>query len=168
MLNTVYKLTRLNSSFSPIPLSKESDTMVVQIKEYSSVEELEGNLDAEISNTKSTLGEYLRRLDEIRNLAEKSRKIREVVMKLAGKTKTSVETLGEISVGNLTIVLDANPVEELTAIELAVRSQQERLLVLQKAREGLKPLDQLADSGEINYLVVEREGVPERVLFKIC
>jgi hypothetical protein len=141
--------------------------MVVEIKEYSSVEELEEKMETEISNTKSTLGEYLRRLDEIRNLAERARKVREVVMKLAGKTKTSADTLGEISIGNLTIVLDANPVEELTAIEFAVRSQQERLLVLQKAREGLKPLDQLADSGEIKYLVVENDGVPERVLFKM-
>jgi hypothetical protein len=142
--------------------------MVVEIKEYSSVEELEGRLETEISNTKSTLGEYLRRLDEIRNLAEKARKIREVVMKLAGKTKSSADTLGEISIGNLTIVLDANPVEELQAIEFAVRSQQERLLVLQKAREGLRPLDQLAESGDIKYLVVENNGVPERVLFKLC
>jgi hypothetical protein len=142
--------------------------MVVEIKEYSSVEELEGRLETEISNTKSTLGEYLRRLDEIRNLAEKARKIREVVMKLAGKTKSSADTLGEISIGNLTIVLDANPVEELQAIEFAVRSQQERLLVLQKAREGLRPLDQLAENGDIKYLVVENNGVPERVLFKLC
>jgi hypothetical protein len=142
--------------------------MVVEIKEYNSVEELESRLETEISNTKSTLGEYLRRLDEIRNLAEKTRKIREVVMKLAGKTKSSVDTLGEISIGNLTIVLDANPVEELQAIEFVVRSQQERLLVLQKAREGLRPLDQLAESGDIKYLVVENDGVPERVLFKIC
>jgi hypothetical protein len=89
-------------------------------------------------------------------------------MKLAGKTKSSADTLGEISIGNLTIVLDANPVEELQAIEFAVRSQQERLLVLQKAREGLRPLDQLAENGDIKYLVVENNGVPERVLFKLC
>jgi hypothetical protein len=142
-------------------------TMLIQLKEYSSVEELESRLETEISNTKSILGEYLRRLDEIRNIAEKTRKVRETVMKLAGKTRTSTEPLGEISIGNLTIILDANPVQELTAIETAVRSQQERLLVLQKAREGLRPLDQLGDLGEIKYLVVENEGVPERVLFKM-
>jgi len=141
--------------------------MVVQIKEYESAEEIAETLDKDISNTKSTLGEYLRRLDEIRNLAEKSKKIREVVMKLAGKSKTSGESLGEISVGNLNIVLDANPFHELTAIESVVRSHQERLLVLQKAREALKWLDQLGDTEGLKYLVVESEGVPERILFKI-
>jgi hypothetical protein len=141
--------------------------MVVEIKEYESAEEIEETLDKDISNTKSTLGEYLRRLDEIRNLAEKSKKIREVVMKLAGKSKSASESLGEISVGSLNIVLDANPFHELTAIESVVRSHQERLLVLQKAREALKWLDQLGDTEGLKYLVVENEGVPERILFKI-
>jgi hypothetical protein len=140
--------------------------LVVAIKEYKSAEEIAETLDKEISDTKSTLGEYLRRLDEIRSLAEKSKKIREVVMKLAGK-KASTESLGEITVGNLNIVLDATPFHELTAIESVVRSHQERLLVLQKAREGFKSLDQLGDTEGMKYLVVENNGVPERILFKI-
>ena len=85
--------------------------MVVEIKEYGSAEEIAETLEKEISETKSTLGEYLRRLDDIRALAEKSKKIREVVMKLAGK-KASSESLGEISVGTLNIILDANPFHE--------------------------------------------------------
>ena len=140
--------------------------MVVEIKEYKSAQEIAETLDKEIGDTKSTLGEYLRRLDEIRNLAEKSKKVREVVMKLAGN-KTSNEGLGEITVGTINIVLDANPFHELTAIEAVVRSHQERLLILQKAREALKWLDQLGDTEGLKYLVVETEGVPERILFKI-
>jgi Mg/Co/Ni transporter MgtE len=140
--------------------------MVVQIKEYSSAEEIAETLEKEISETKSVLGEYLRRLDDIRSLAEKSKKIREVVMKLAGK-KAASESLGEMSVGNLSIILDANPFHELTAIEEVVRSHQERLLMLQKSREALKWLDQVGDTEGLRYLVVEHEGVPSRILFKI-
>ena len=140
--------------------------MVVEIKEYGSAEEIAETLDKDISETKSTLGEYLRRLDDIRALAEKSKKIREVVMKLAGK-KAASESLGEISVGSLSIVLDANPFHELTAIEEVVRSHQERLLVLQKARDALKWLDQLGDTEGLKDLVVESDGVPERILFRI-
>ncbi len=141
--------------------------MVVEIKEYTSAEQLAERLDKEIGDTKSTLGEYLRRLDEIRNVAEKSKKIREVVMKLAGKNKTSNDGAGEITVGSLNIILDANPFHELTAIEQVVRSFQERLLVLQKAREALKWLDQLGDTEGLKYLVLETEGVPDRILFKL-
>jgi len=140
--------------------------MVVEIKEYASAEEIDETLEKEISETKSTLGEYLRRLDDIRALAEKSKKIREVVMKLAGK-KAATESLGEITIGSLNIVLDANQFHELTAIEEVVRSNQERLLVLQKAREALKWLDQLGDTEGLKYLVVENDGVPERILFKL-
>jgi hypothetical protein len=140
--------------------------MVVQIREYSSAEEIAETLEKEISETKSMLGEYLRRLDDIRSLAEKSKKIREVVMKLAGK-KAATESLGEIPVGNLNIVLDANPFHELTAIEEVVRSHQERLLMLQKSREALKWLDQVGDTEGLKYLVVEHDGVPSRILFKI-
>jgi hypothetical protein len=140
--------------------------MVVEIKNYNSAHEIAENLDNQISQTKSLLGEQLRKLDEIRILAEKSKKVREIVMKLAGK-KGNGDGVGEITVGSLTIVLDSTPFHELTAIESVVRSHQERLLTLQKAREALKWLDQLGDTEGLRYLVVGSDGVPERILFKI-
>ena len=87
-------------------------------------------------------------------------------MKLAGK-KTTGENSSEITVGTLNIILDANAFHELTAIESVVRSHQERLLVLQRVHEALKWLDQLGDTEGLKYLVLEDEGVPERILFKI-
>jgi hypothetical protein len=140
--------------------------MVTQIKEYTSAQAIADGLDKQLSETKSVLGEYLRKLDEIRTLAEKSKKVREVVMKLAGK-KAPTENTSEITVGTLNIILDASPFHELVAIESVVRSHQERLLVLQKVREALKWLDQLGDTEGLKYLVVEDEGIPERILFKI-
>jgi hypothetical protein len=140
--------------------------MVVELKEYESAVEIAHAMDADISRTKSLLGEYLRRLDSIRNLAERSKKIREVVFKLAGK-KSAQNSLGEIEVGDLSVILDANPFHELTAIEQVVRSQQDRLLVLQKAREALNWVDQIGDTEGLKYLVLERDGVPERILLKI-
>lgn len=140
--------------------------MVIELKEYDSAVNIAKNIDEEITRTKSLLGEYLRRLDEIRTLAERSKKIREVVFKLAGK-KAAQNSLGEIAVGDLSVVLDANPFHELTAIEEVVRSQQDRLLVLQKAREALNWVDQIGDTEGLKYLVLESDGVPERILLKI-
>ena len=137
-----------------------------KIKEYGSTQQLAETMDREISDTKSKLGEYLRRLDVIQSLAEKSKKMREVVMKLAGK-KATAETLGEITVGGLDVVLDATPFHEVAAIEKVVRSHQERLATLQKAREELKTLNQLGDTEGITFLALEKDGVPERILFKI-
>lgn len=141
--------------------------MVSQIKEYTSAQAIAEALDKQLAETKSILGEYLRRLDDIRNLAEKSKKIRDTVLKLAGKKASNVNP-SEITVGPLSIILDATPFHELSAIESVVRSHQERLLVLQKVREALKWLDQLGDTEGLKYLVLEDEGIPERILFKIC
>jgi len=140
--------------------------MVVELKEYESAVDIAKSMDSDISRTKSILGEYLRRLDSIRNLAERSKKIREVVFKLAGK-KSTQSSLGEIEVGDLSVILDANPFHELTAIEQVVRSQQDRLLVLQKARDALNWVDQIGDTEGLKYLVLESDGVPERILLKI-
>ena len=133
--------------------------MVTQIKEYTSAQAIAEAMDKQLSETKSILGEYLRKLDEIRTLAEKSKKVREVVLKLAGK-KAPTENTSEITVGTLNIVLDANPTHELSAIESVVRSHQERLLVLQKVREALKWLDQLGDTEGLRYLVSRRRRHP--------
>jgi len=140
--------------------------MVVELKEYESAVDIAKSMDSDISRTKSILGDYLRRLDSIRNLAERSKKIREVVFKLAGK-KSSQSSLGEITVGDLSVILDANPFHELTAIEQVVRSQQDRLLVLQKARDALNWVDQIGDTEGLKYIVLENDGVPERILLKI-
>ncbi len=140
--------------------------MVVELKEYESAIEIAKSMDSDISKTKSILGDYLRRLDSIRNLAERSKKIREVVFKLAGR-KAAQSSLGEINLGDLSVILDANPFHELTVIEQVVRSQQDRLLVLQKARDALNWVDQIGETEGLKYLVLENDGVPERILLKI-
>ncbi len=141
--------------------------MTIEIVTYGAIQEIAENLDKKIGDTKSSLGEYLRKLDEIRKWAEKSKKIRDTVLKLSGKKNGFDENLGEVAVGSLRIVLDANASQELAVIESAVRSHQERLLVLQKSREGLNQLDQLGDTGGLNFMVVENEGIPERILLKV-
>ena len=141
--------------------------MVNELKEYESVKEIVKALDNNINLTKNMLGEYLRRLDEIRSLAERSKKVRDIVTKLAGKKAAAATTLGEISIGGLNVVLEANAFDELTAIEEAVKSQQDRLLMLQKAREGMKWVDQLEDADGLKFMVLESDGVPARILLKI-
>ena len=139
--------------------------MVVEIKAYTSAKELVKTLDREITQTKKALGEYLRRSDDIRPVAERSKKVRAVVAKLAGK-KAVQNASGDIAVGNLNVVVDASPFQELTAIEEAVQSQQDRLLRLQKAREDMRWAEQIEDAEGVNYMVLERSGMPTRILLK--
>jgi len=140
--------------------------MVVKLKEYNSAAEIAKMLDSEITRTKSMLGEYLRRLDEIRTLAERSKKVRSVIYKLTGK-RAAASMLGELTVGDLNVILDATPLHELTVIQEAVRSQQERLLKLQKGLEDIKWADQIEDAEGLKFMVLENDNVPTQILLKI-
>jgi len=145
---------------------KAAENAFADIREYGSAVEIAENIDQEIAATKSALGEYLRQLDNVRFLAEKLKRLHDVVAKVAGK-KQPVENTEQIEVNGLEIVLDATPLHELTAIESVVRSHQQRLLDLQKAKEALAPLDQFGGTEGIRYLVLEKEGIPEQILLKI-
>jgi acetate kinase len=145
---------------------KAAENEFIGIKEYSSATKIAEKIDKETAETKSKLGEYLRQLDDKRAVAEKSQKLHDVVAKLANK-KENKENPNKIDVNGLEIVLDATALNELTAIESVVKSHQQRLLALQKAKEALEPLDQFKDTEGIRYLVLEREGIPEQILLKI-
>ena len=145
---------------------KAAENAFVGIKEYNSASEIAEKIDKEIAETKSTLGKYLRQLDDKRSIAEKSKRLHDVVTKLANKKETK-ENPTQIEVNGLEIVLDATPLNELTAIESVVKSHQQRLIALQKAKEALETLDPLGDTEGIRYLVLEKEGIPERILLKL-
>lgn len=139
--------------------------MIMRLKEYTSAEEIAETLDEQINETKNILGEHLRKLEDVQTVAEKSKKAREAILKLAGK-KAPVENSSEITVGSLSVVLDATPLNELAVLEAAVSSQQEKLLTLQKVRDGLKWLDELSDAEGLKFIVIEKEDIPERILLK--
>lgn len=138
--------------------------MVVSLKEFDSAIEIVKAMDNEIAETKNTLSGYLRRLEDIRALAEKSKRIREIISKVAGR-RAIIES-GEVSIGGIGLILNAKSVHELTAIEEAVRSQQEKLVALQRAREGLKWADQIGETEGVKFLVLEKNGVPEKILLR--
>lgn len=145
---------------------KVAEKVFAGIVEYGSAEEIEAHIAAEIAHAKSALGGYLRMLDDVRAVAEKSKKLHDVVAKVSGR-KQRAENAEQLDVNGLAIVLDATPLHELEALESVLRSHQERLLALQKAKDALTPLDQFGGTEGIRYLVLEREGVPEQILLKI-
>jgi len=139
--------------------------MTVSFKEFDSATEIVKAVDHEITETKNILNGYLRQLEDIRALAEKSKKIREIVYRFTGK-KAIVES--EVSVSGINMILDAKAFHELAALEEVVRSQQERLVELQRTRESLKWADQIGETEGIRFLVLEKDGVPKKVLLKFA
>jgi hypothetical protein len=139
---------------------------VYKIKEFASYKEITETLDKDISDTKSMLGKYLSRLDGVRGRAQNLKKIRSTLSKVVGR-KALKESLGEFNVEDITIVLEAGPLDELNALESVVRSYQERLSKLKGARESLESFNELDDTDGMKFQLVEANGVPETILMNI-
>lgn len=135
--------------------------MTVSLKEFGSASEILKFVDQATTDTKNALNGYMHKLEGIRELAEKSRKIREVICKYAGKRSTSES---EVSVSGVNVIFDAKLVHELSVLEEAVHGQQERLIELQRARENLKWADQIGDTEGVRFTVFEKDGVPKKIL----
>ena len=140
--------------------------MVYKIKEFTSYMEITKTLDKDISDTKSMLSKYLGRLDEVRHRAENLKKLRSTLSKVVGR-KALKQSLGEINVEDMSIVLDASPLDEMNALESVVHSYQEQLSTLKKARESLESLKELDDTDGMKIQLVEANGVPETILLNI-
>ena len=138
----------------------------IGIKEYRSVSEIAESIDKELAETKSALGEYLRQLDDKRTLAERTQRIQKIVAKIADKKPSKADS-NHVDLNGLEIVVDATVLNELTAIENVVKSHQQRLIALQKAREALQTLDQAGATEGIRYMALEKEGIPEQILLKL-
>jgi hypothetical protein len=151
-----------------VPIDPESmKKPFIGIREYSSVLEIAESIDKELAETKSSLGGYLRQLDDRRSVAEKTQRLYNVVAKVADKMPAK-DNLNSVDLNGLEVVLDATALNELTAIENVVQSHQKRLIALQKAKEALKTLDQAGATEGIKYLALEKEGVPEQILLKLA
>ena len=144
---------------------KAQKNPVVTIKEYSSPMEITEEIEKEISETKSALGQYLRQLEETKIVAEKIRRLHEVITKTTRK-KLPKESQNQLEVNGLEIVLDATPLHELGAIETVVRNRQQRLMSLLKVKESLASIDSLCETEGLRYLVLEKEGIPEQILLR--
>jgi Mg/Co/Ni transporter MgtE len=144
--------------------------MAIEVRSYNSINDLIGSIDEEVSRSKSQLGEYLRRFDEIRFLAERSRRLRETLLKAVG-SKERQALMDGVKIGEITVVLDVRPEHELTVLEEAVKSYQERILTLQKARESLKGFEMAREEADevkgIVCTVLENNGIPQRILVKL-
>ena len=89
-----------------------------------------------------------------------------MVSKMTGKRQSN-ENQSELSINGLQVVLDATPRHELEVLENVVKSQQDRLFHLQKTKKAIKELDQLGEIQGINFFVVEKHGIPEKILLTI-
>ncbi len=139
--------------------------MVHDMRKFESAEDFLRSIDQEIQDIRSRLGEYLRRVEEAKAKAEMLRKFEEVLGRLGAKPPASQSQ--EITLGELRIIINPTPSQELEALVNVVRDLQNRLNRLERLKQNLEPLRQIAVTG-MQIEVLYEDGVPVQVFLRLA
>ena len=139
------------------------DDLSVVVKEYSSVTELLKSIDDVISDLRKTLGEYLRRIEELRVKVEQETKLKAVLGKLG---LTTTPPPNELSLRNVRVVVNPTAEQELGSLEAALEGLNARLTQLTSIRKDLDVLSSLGDTS-VKITVIYVDGVPKSVFIRI-
>ena len=139
------------------------DDLSVVVKEYSSVTELLKSIDDVISDLRKTLGEYLRRIEELRVKVEQETKLKAVLGKLG---LTTTPPPNELSLRNVRVVVNPTAEQELGSLEAALEGLNARLTQLTSIRKDLDVLSSLGDTS-VKITVICVDGVPKSVFIRI-
>jgi len=135
----------------------------VVVKEYSSVAELLKSIDDAISDLRKTLGEYLRRIEELRVKVEQETKLKALLGKLG---LTTAPPPNELSLRNVRVVVNPTAEQELGSLEAALEGLNARLTQLTSIRKDLDVLSSLGDTS-VKITVIYVDGVPKSVFIRI-
>ena len=137
--------------------------MVVELRTFSSIEEFIKSIDNDISRLKALLGDYLRRMENVKIKAESLLKFEELLGKMAEGAPASGK---EIDLGNVKIVVNPSPKQVLDTLVEVVRSIQDRITALEKARKSLAIFEQVKEI-VADIEVIYKDGVPVTVIVRM-
>ena len=130
--------------------------MTVTVSFFNSVPELSKYVEDAIIQTKADLGTHLSQTEEVRKRYEKSRKRYDTLKKLTGGKQEIPKDTKQMEVAGFKVLVNPSADYELTLMEEAVSTLQEKLDAFEKAKE-LFPV--LTDEG-LKIGMVLNEGIP--------
>ncbi|MEM4717413.1 MAG: hypothetical protein QXE81_01470 [Desulfurococcaceae archaeon] len=136
--------------------------MSTLIKEYMNVGEFLKTLDDTISEYRRTLGELLRKIEELRIKSDQETKLRSILSKIGATPSTASN---EINLKNVRILVNPLPQQELTSLESAVEVLNNKIALLTGIRKDLEVLTGIGDVG-IRIIVVYVDDIPKNIMLK--
>ncbi len=133
------------------------------VREYSSVSEFIKSIDDELNELRKVLGELLRRLEELRVKAEQEKKLKELLAKLGGGSPPAQSNVIELK--NVRLMLNPSPEQEVSALEQAIESINNKVVQLQAIRKDLEVLS--GSSLEIRVQAIYFDGLPKIVILRM-
>ena len=140
--------------------------MSTVVKEYSSVSEFLKNLDDTIGEYRRTLGELLRKIEELRIKSEQESKLKSVLSKLGVQVTQAPTSPNVIELRSVKILVNPFPQQELSSLEAIVEALNTKITALTNIRKELEVLSGLGDVG-IKMAVVYLDDVPKTIILKL-
>jgi len=135
----------------------------MELVRFKNARELLSWLDSEIAKTRSTFEELKSRLESLKRKAEVERRIESLLREIAGEPRVG---RSETRLGELRILVNPQPVEELEVLEKLLEATSLKLQRLESARKLLEPLGAVGEEPVVVELVVE-EGAPRNLIIRI-
>ncbi|NWG09901.1 MAG: hypothetical protein HXX80_06330 [Nitrososphaerales archaeon] len=134
-----------------------------EIRAFDTPENLKKFLEEEISKLRSLLGDYLRRLEEIRLKADRMKKAHDALSKIAGEKQMPSFEGREVDLTGMKVLVNPSPKQETEVVEDLVKALQGKLDALQKIRKAIDPLTTF-EGGIVTISAVLVDNVPIRLM----
>lgn len=138
----------------------------LEIKTFKTPEELKNFMDEEIGRVRSLMGDYLRRLEEIRVRADRLKKAQAALIKFAGDKQMPALEGREVELPGLRVLVNPGPRQETDTLEEVVKTLQTKLDHMQKIRKALDPLSDF-EEGVVTISVVTSDNIPTRMMIHL-
>ncbi len=137
-----------------------------ELKMFNTPDELKKFLDDEIGRIRTLLGDYLRRLEEVRLKMEKLKKAQDALGKFAGDKQLSSPEGRELDFQGLKVLVNPSLKQETDILEDIVRSLQDKLNLIQKIRKALDPLASI-EEGILTTSAIVSDNVPTKLIVNL-
>ncbi|MEB3851460.1 MAG: hypothetical protein LRS49_02610 [Desulfurococcales archaeon] len=138
---------------------------VVDLVSFGNIGEFTKFIDDEISNLRSQLGEFLRRLEAAKARADIMTKIESFLAELARGQGGELQGR-QLQLGPVSVVVNPTPKQELDALVAAARSLQERIVVLERIKKSIEPLQRMP-AVDVKIEVLMENRIPTKVFLHI-
>lgn len=137
--------------------------LVVEVRSFDGIGLFLDSLEDEVTRLKALLGDYMRRVEEVKARAEKLMKVQGLLARIARRRLPEGE---KIDLKGVEALINPSPKQELDILLEAMESIQERINALENVRKAVSVFKE-AQGIELPVDVVYRDGVPRTIILKM-
>ena len=137
--------------------------MTITVTFFSNIQSLEKYVDQTMADTKAALGYHMQQIEDVRKRYDKEKKRYEGFKKLTKGKSDALKDTKQLEVAGFRILVNPTAEYELTVMEEAISSLQERLEAFEKTKE----LYPAVGDENMKIGMVLNDGIPTGFMFYV-